>query len=259
MGSDQIENAGVHRRPDRAGAGEVGVEGVGRGRLGHVLDRNDQFHVEGSFGRRIDDLHRPGVPPAAVGSAAAEEASDRLQWALRGGQPDALGRPVGQLLEPLERDCQVGPSLAAGHGVDLVDDDPPHGVEDLARLRGEHEVEGLGRGDEDVWRSALHPGPICARRVPGSEERLELGEVGFTLASGGMADPRQGRPQVAVDVVCERLEGRDVQDPAAVGPDGHRLVQEPVDGVEEGRQRLAGAGGGVDERVASAGDGVPSL
>ena len=51
--------------------------------------------------------------------------------------------------------AEVGATLVAGDGMDLVDDDGADTAEELAGLGGgEEDVEGFGGGDEDVRRVA---------------------------------------------------------------------------------------------------------
>ncbi len=71
-----------------------------------------------------------GAPGRRV---AAEEPGDLLERALRGRQADPLRRAFGDLLEPFERERQVGAALGGGHRVDLVDD---HGLDADERLAG---------------------------------------------------------------------------------------------------------------------------
>ena len=98
---------------------------------------------------------------------AAEEPGDLLDRADRGGQPDPLGRPLEQLVEPLERQRQVRAALGAGHRVHLVDDHRLDTAQRLAGLAGEHQEQRLGRGDEDVGRACGRTGgarrPGCRR------------------------------------------------------------------------------------------------
>jgi len=70
-------------------------------------------------------------------------------------------------------------------------------------------------------------------------------------------DPRERRPEVALDVIDERLERRDVDRPPAraVG----RGREQPVDRDEEGRKRLARARRRDEQRVLAARDGLPAL
>ena len=109
-------------------------------------------------------------------------------------------RCVDEPLEPLDRERQVGAALRAGDRVHLVEDQRLDPAQGLARGRGEHQVERLRRRDQDVGRLLHELAPLLRRRVAGAdadaEARLEPGE----------------RPaQVALDVVVERLERRDVE------------------------------------------------
>ncbi len=163
------------------------------------------------------------------------------------------------MLEPLQRKSQMGPSLALGHGVDLVDDHRLDPGEDLAGAGGEHQVERLGGRDQDVRRRFAHRAALGLGRVPRAQAD---GDVG--------AYSPQRRPQVALDVVRQRLQRRDVDDPHP--PPTGRYVKvtltyrpvggcgggEAVDPPEERRQRLARAGGGADQRAGTARDRLPA-
>ena len=148
--------------------------------------------------------------------------------------------------EPLQRQRHVGAALGRGDGVDLVDDQRLDVGEDLARPRGHHQVERLGRGDQDVGRLAQHRLAILLRGVAGAQPDRDVGP-----------DPGQRRPQVALDVVGEGLERRDVDelDPVAE-PLG--LARQAVDPPEERGQGLAGAGRRADQRVGAGRDRRPA-
>src|SRR5271154_283155 len=85
---------------------------------------------------------------------AAEETGYLFEGTLGGGEADALQAAAGEggceRFEALEGEGQVGAALAGHEGVDLVEDDGLDGAESFAGLGGEEQVEGLGRGDEDV-------------------------------------------------------------------------------------------------------------
>ena len=78
-------------------------------------------------------------------------------------------------------------------------------VEDLPRARGHHQVERLRGRDQDVGRLAPHRLALALRRVAGAQADRDL-----------RADPLQRRAEVALDVVGERLQRRDVDDPHAL-------------------------------------------
>ena len=118
-------------------------------------------------------------------------------------------------------------------------------VEDVARLAGQHQVERLGRRDQDVGRVADHVAPVLLGRVARADPDLHV-----------RADPAQRRAQVLLDVVGERLQRRDVDEPRAAGG---RLGDEPVERPEERGERLARAGRGGDQRVRAGRDRRPRL
>ncbi len=119
--------------------------------------------------------------------------------------------PAGLLLEALEREREVRAALGVGDGVDLIDDHGVHRTEHVARLGGEDEIQRLGGGDEDVGRVSHHCGALALRRVAGPDGD---GHVVRT-------DPPQGDAEVALDVVGERLQRADVDDPRALA--GHTV------------------------------------
>src|SRR5689334_13103784 len=96
----------------------------------------------------------------------------------------------------------MSPSLRAGNGMYLVEDQRLDATEDLAGLRGQHQEEGLRRRDQDVRRVPEHPLPLLLRRVAGAHRDGQL-----------RAQPGKRAPEVALDVVVERLQRRDVEQP----------------------------------------------
>ena len=119
-------------------------------------------------------------------------------------------RPVSST-EPLEREHEVRAALARRQRVDLVDDDGVDRRQDRARLRREQQIERLGRGDEDVARRARELPPLLLGRVAGADADADRAQPRAERL-GGARDAGQRRAQVALDVVGERLERRDVQD-----------------------------------------------
>ena len=99
------------------------------------------------------------------------------------------------------------------------------------------------------------------RRSSGGVSPVRLATVmsGARLAEPGgrERDPGERRPEVALDVVGQRLERADVEDADAArvrlrGRRPRRSAGEPVERPEERGEGLAAAGRGVDERVAAA-------
>ena len=161
---DELEDRRVDRGPDRAGvrlvaraistpscttgwASSFDVPSSRRSSTGH-----DHLEIELLARAGVDELDR---------AVAGDEAADLLERALRRREADPLRRLVEQRVEPLEREREVGAALGAGDGVDLVDDHGLDPAQRLARLRGQHQEERLGRRDQDV-RRLLH----AARAAP---------------------------------------------------------------------------------------------
>ena len=141
VGPHQLQDLGVHRRPDRApgplGARELdGVVADRRGRVGqlaHVLHRHPHLEVEVLGPAGVDHRHRAR---AALGVLPAQEPGDLGQRPLRGREADALHLAPGDPVQALQAEGQVRPPLGGRHRVDLVDDDRPGALEDrLARAR----------------------------------------------------------------------------------------------------------------------------
>jgi len=127
----------------------------------------------------------------------------------------------------------VGAALVAGDRVDLVDD---HGAQlrqpGAAALAGQQDVERLRRGDQDVRRAPRELGALADRRVAGAHRDADLGEL--DAARRGMArELGERRLEVALDVVRQRLERRDIEDRGVVT---QRPVEPTADQLVEARQ-----------------------
>jgi hypothetical protein len=112
--ADELEDLGVDRRPDR-------LLLLG---LAHVVERDDHLQVE--------RLGAPGIDELDL-AAAGDEPADLLQRSLGSGQADALQRSADQVLQALQRQCEVRSTLRPCNGVDLVDDHRLHPAQRLAR------------------------------------------------------------------------------------------------------------------------------
>jgi hypothetical protein len=190
--------------------------------------------------------------------AAHQQAAGHLHGAHGGREPDPLQAPAGEVIEPLQREGQVRAALVGGQGVDLVDDHRTHVAQAAAaRLGGEQDEERLGGGDQDVGRLADRVPPLLHCGVAGAHGRTQRqGEVAVFL--GGGEDLRQRVLEVALDVVGQRLQRGDVEDVGVVLElAGYGLAGELIEAPEEGRERLARAGGRREQDVLARGDGRP--
>ena len=91
----------------------------------------------------------------------------------------------------------MGAALRLGDGVDLVDDHRLDAGEDLARLRGHHQVQRLRRRDQDVRRLAEHRLALVLRRVAGPQADREVGADPRPAALAGCARRRRRAPSAA--------------------------------------------------------------
>ena len=187
MRPDQLEQPRVDGGPDRAPA--VGCGGRTTRLLvqlellsesGHVLDRDDHFQLEPLPLAGVDDLH------LAIRPDSAEEGGDRLQRSLGRRQADALRRLVRECGKPFQAERQMGATLGARDGVHLVDDHVLDAAQRLPRLAGQHQIEALRRGDQDVRRVLDQLAPGIGRRVAGSRPDADLGQL--------LARPLRGAP-----------------------------------------------------------------
>jgi hypothetical protein len=203
--ADQLEDAGVDGRPDAgslfgAGGGAAAclLEGDRLTQPAHVLDRHDHLQLERLADADVDDRH--GSRHAGLRGvrlrwdvAAAEEARDRRERALRRGEADPLRRALRERLEPLEREREVRAALRAGERVDLVDDHPLDAAQRLTRLGGEQQVERFGGRDQDLRRLLAEGAPLVGRRVTGAHADTHLAHLVATPLCRE-PDPRQRRP-----------------------------------------------------------------
>src|SRR2546427_7843717 len=128
-------------------------------------------------------------------------------------------------------------TLRACNGMYFVEDQRADTLQGLARARGEEQIQRLRCRDQDVGRIAEHRRALLLRRVTGANTDPQLG-----------LQPGKRAAQVALDVVVQGLERRDIDEPQTFAALGVELV----DAVEEGRERLAGARGRLDQRVPAA-------
>jgi hypothetical protein len=177
-----------------------------REHLAHLLARSDRLElaarqhdleIEGPAMAHVDDrAARLALRVDPIGPDTDEELRNALDRTLRRREPDPRRRLIAERLEPLERKGEMGAALVAGQRVDLVDDDRPHGPQDLAPpRRGQQEVERLGGRHEDL-RRGLH-------------ERRPGGRRGIPAAQGRPGSPAPAGPS----------RGRSPRSPAAVARD----------------------------------------
>ena len=261
LGADALGKVHRHALGEPAGVHEHECGAVFADELGQsVVQLLPHFRRHHRLERRRGDLDRevelPGVARvdnAGVGcrvSGARQESGDLLDRLLGRGQTDALERAARQMLQPLEREREVAAALVPRHGVDLVHDHRAHRAEHRTRVLGrEDEIQRLGSRDEDVRRTLRHRLAVGLRRIARANERADL-HVRQAQLLQRAADLGERLGEVLLNVVRERLEGRDVHHLGLV-PQGavQPLTKQGIDRGEERRERLPRARGGRDQRV----------
>ena len=194
----------------------------------------------------------PQCRPRRPRLRAGEESCDLLDGFLRGRQPDPHQRLRDNRLQPLEREREMRAALVAGDGVNLIDDHRAAGRQHLAPgSRGQQDVQGFGRRHDDVRRSAPHPGAFPLRGVAGAHRRPDR-HIGKAERSELGADPLERRLEIAMDVVRQCLQGRNVDDPGLVGQCAlEAFPDELIDRGEKRGERLARSRRRRHEHVAS--------
>ncbi len=238
--ADELEQTRIDRGPDAVLAFRA-VLILGR-EASHVLDRDLDRHLHRLQAARVDDRH--------LAVRSAEEPADLFERPLRRRESDALRLHLRQLAQSLEAQRQVAAALGGRDRVDLVDDKPADGTEDLARGARQDEKQRLRRRDQDVRRVALHRPPDLGRRVAGADRDRDVWRL-ESLRLHLVADADERRAEVAVDVVRERLQRRHVKDATSLRVDRHRLRRQAVEAPQKRRQGLAAPGRSRHQDVAA--------
>ena len=196
----------------------------------------------------------------AGAAVAGQEMSHFFDRLLGGGKADAHRRTISQRLQPLQRKRQVRAALVVGHGVDFVDDDGFDIAQNRAALfRGQQNVERLGRRDQNVRRPLQHGPALMHQRVAGADRGANLRHQQAALARH-LQNLAQRPFEIFLDVVAQRLQRRDIQHfGAVVQITRQRLAHQTINAGQKRGQRLAGAGGGGDERGAPGENVRPAL
>ena len=235
--------------------------------LGPNLVRHHRFegrtrHLDGQVAPAlmagVDDRNLRGGP--AVRGGAGQEMGDGLNRILCCGEANPLEPVAAQRRQPLERERKMGAAFVRRDGMDFVDDDRAgarqHGA---PGFRAEQDVERLRRRHKDMRRAPAHLVALGRRRVAGAHPGADF-DVRKPALTQPLADARQRRLEIAVDVVRQRLERRDIDNLGRVGQAAiEALPHEVVDCGEKGRKRLARSGRGGDEGMAPGLDRGPRL
>ena len=151
-------------------------------------------------------------------------------------------------------------TLVVGHSVDFIDDYGLNIAENRTTLiRGEQNVERLGRSYQNMRRALQHGATLVHQRVAGANRGADLRHEQTALARH-CQDFAERHFKIFLDVVAQRLQRRDVENFSAVRKISRkRFSHQSIDAGEECGQRFAGAGGGGNERRPSRQNVRPTL
>ena len=97
------------------------------------------------------------------------------------------------------------------------------------------------------------------RRVAGAHPRADC-DIGQALCTERLSNAGERHVEIAVDVVRERFQRRDIDDLRLIlEAISEPLAHQAIDGTEEGGERLAGAGRRGDQHIAASLDRGPSV
>ena len=156
-----------------------------------------------------------------------------------------------QLFEPFDRERQVRTAFVAHYRMNFVDDQRARRFQHpAAAFAGQQNVKRFGSRDDDMRRTLRHRSALRSRCVTCSDQRAN---VYFRQAQRFQffLNTFQWRLQVALDVVTERLQRRDVDDVRRVVEFSFNSeANEIVDRRHKRRECLTGTGRRGNQRVA---------
>ena len=148
--------------------------------------------------RRRGGLDSPWAAPADARRAPPRNRATSSSGRCVADSPMRCSGPSASGLEALERQRQVRAALGRHQRVDLVDDHGDRGAQRLARVRGEQQVQRLGRRDEDVGRLRGEARALGRRRVAGADRD------GWASEPARPGVPRPARCRRAAPAGCAR-------------------------------------------------------
>jgi hypothetical protein len=151
-------------------------------------------------------------------------------------------------------------ALAARHCVNFIDDDGGYGREHVAsRLRAQQDVERLRCRHDDVWRATSCLSSLVLWRIASAHPRADF-DVADGVSAQMLANARKRRLEILLDVVRQRLQGRDVDDARFVRQSPlTALARQLIDHGQERGQRLTRTRRCGDEHILARLDGGPRV
>src|SRR5262249_1852659 len=139
---------------------------------------------------------------SVIRACADQEGGDLFYRPLRRRKTYARQRPLDELLQPFNREREVGASLVSDQRMDFIYDQSPGCAEHrAAAITGEQQIERFGSSDNYVRRPSRHLCAFCRWSIAGPHQgsNFKLWEAHRPKLR---LSPRQWLLQVALDVIA---------------------------------------------------------
>ena len=178
---------------------------------------------------------------------SAQKSRHFLERPLRRGKSDALEPPPSEMLEPFDGQREMRAALRRNDGVNFINDNRLDGAQQLTRVRSQQKVQRLGRRDENIRRMAQKPRALVSRRISRAN-RDTRNVVRNSQPLRRLRNSHKRSAQVALNVYRESLDGRDINDAAALRFARRRRKHQPVNAPQKRRERFPRSGGRENQR-----------
>ncbi len=199
MRTDELTEPALDGRPGCAG-----------GHWPRPLKGHENLQVERFAVASVDDRHRPRFEPhlragAGRDAAAPKVARDLIERPLSGRESHTDETSRVDRLQTLQQQGEEHTSLVGAERVDFINDHVRERPQGLACPTGQHQVERLGRGDQDVGGLADELLPVGRGRVAAPNRDRERGQLRIG-SSCRLQDPLERDLEVAIDVLVQGLQ-----------------------------------------------------
>ena len=189
-------------------------------------------------------------PPRLI--QARQERCDLIHRPLRRRQSDPRRPTLRRVIKARQRQRQVRPPLVRHDRVNLIHDHRPHRAQNLARApRRQHQVQRLRRRDQNLRRPLDNLLALGRCRIARAQPYPNLRNRDVPLRSQ-LLNLAQRLLQVALNVVRQRLQRRDIQNPHLIRQLAalvNALADQLIDPGQKRRQRLARPGRSRNQTV----------
>ena len=212
-----------------------------------IIDLGPDFRRHHRFERRVRDLegevalaHMAGVDDFASGAVRRRRPGNRATVSIGfcvAESPIRCSFPPDRFCNRSSDSERCAPRLfGAKAWISSTMTDARRRQHLAAGFGAEQDVERFRGGDDDMGRPAAHLAALRRRRVAGAHPGPDV-DVGQPLRLQRGANPGQRRFEVALDVVRQGFERRDVDDLRLIGQDALQSLPHQANRWRRGRRR----------------------